>query len=443
LVERDSCIASVNRDFLPYPQNDIQNLFVRRCYVDVFDLLVKRIGYSEKSFAISGTPGIGKSLFFVYIMFQIVKGRLLNFKQILYQRGTSFECFYFKEKIVCDSKENAYILVRDPETLYIIDGRDSEPLLSSCVVLFISSPRSEQYKEFVKQKTAKQFFLPVWTFEELQNCRMCCYSSLPLDLICSRYQIYGGAARPVFHSDFTWMLEDMGAALADVDAVKGVRHIGSPTKIFQTTHTLLHIIVSDDGLYRFLHVDVASKYVGEQLWQLHHAQMIINMQEMFSGSPNEISRHLFEIYGHLIFSRGGKKLKCKNLEDESVSEITLEKLDGKRISFVKDKIPDVLEAYYYEPFDENFPAIDSFSPQGLFQFTVAPEHPIRGARILGKVSQLFQNPKLYFVVPPHRFERFKKQKFLASDGNSSVEPVPLLKQFVLELPVAVELANVY
>jgi uncharacterized membrane protein YagU involved in acid resistance len=31
--------------------------------------------------------------------------------------------------------------------------------------------------------------------------------------------------------------------------------------------------------------------------------MIINLQEMIGGSPNEISRHLFEIYGHLVFSK--------------------------------------------------------------------------------------------------------------------------------------------
>jgi hypothetical protein len=42
----------------------------------------------------------------------------------------------------------------------------------------------------------------------------------------------------------------MEEALADVDAVKGVRSIGIPTKIFATTHTLLHVIVSNDGLYQ-------------------------------------------------------------------------------------------------------------------------------------------------------------------------------------------------
>ena len=68
------------------------------------------------------------------------------------------------------------------------------------------------------------------------------------------------------------------------------------TRIFGTSHTLLHMIVSSDGLYNFLYVEIASKYVGEQLWMRHSAQMILNLQESFRGIPYEISRHLFETY---------------------------------------------------------------------------------------------------------------------------------------------------
>ena len=95
-----------------------------------------------------------------------------------------------------------------------------------------------------------------------------------------------------------------------------------------------------------------------------------------------------------------------------------------------------LTGSYFEPTDEdNFPAVDSLSPQGMFQFTVAAEHPIRGVNILGKLSKLYDEPKLYFVVPPHQFEKFKKQSFKAKQGTIEVVPVAGLKQYVLELPV--------
>ncbi|KAL5039123.1 squalene synthetase-like protein [Batrachochytrium dendrobatidis] len=68
-----------------------------------------------------------------------------------------------------------------------------------------------------------------------------------------------------------------------------------------------------------------------------------------------------------------------------------------------------LDGNYYEPTDDdNFAAIDSLSQQGMFQFTDDDEHPIREVDILTKLCNLYDEPKLYFVVPPHQFEGFKQ-----------------------------------
>ena len=167
--------------------------------------------------------------------------------------------------------------------------------------------------------------------------------------------------------------------------------------------------------------------------------MVTNLQEMFGGSPNEISRHLFEIYGHIVFSNGGKKVKCRCLDyDGIVTEFQLDSLNSDRITFGKNTIPaaEDLKGKYYEPTDDdNFPAVDSLSPQGMFQFTVAAEHPIRRVDILQKLCKLYADPTLYFVVPPRQFEKFKKQSFKAKGGNSEVKTIPKLKQYVLALPV--------
>ena len=71
----------------------------------------------------------------------------------------------------------------------------------------------------------------------------------------------------------------------------------------------------------------------------------------------------------------------------------------------------------------------------MFQFTVGAEHPIRGVRVLKQLCGLYADPKLYFVVPPHRFAKFKMQKFLEKQGSSQVGAVLGLKQYVLELEV--------
>ncbi|EPZ35982.1 hypothetical protein O9G_003897 [Rozella allomycis CSF55] len=78
----------------------------------------------------------------------------------------------------------------------------------------------------------------------------------------------------------------------------------------------------------------------------------------------------------------------------------------------------------------------------MFQFTVESEHPIRGIQVLQKICKLFKNqqkePKLFFVVPTHQFRSFKKQVFVGKSGNSSVQEIQELKQYVLELPVDIK-----
>jgi hypothetical protein len=304
----DECLQSPDDALLPYPQTKIKKIYIRKCYEDVFELFLKNI--ELESFAISGTPGIGKSLFFVYILHRLMKDfkrKTLPLKpnRIVYHIQNTYKCFDLEQQTVSIiTKLEAEVLVRETDSLYIVDGRTIS-VQPACISLYIASPRSDFYKDFVKQKTATEWYFPVWTREELQSCHCKCYSDLPIETLKERYLVYGGVARLVFYKDYSKNRpKTMEVALADVDAVKGVRNIGDLTNIFSVTHTLLHIIVSNDGLYQFTHVDIASKYVGEQLWIRHSAEMLTNLQEMFGGSPNEISKHLFEIYGHLVFSVG-------------------------------------------------------------------------------------------------------------------------------------------
>ena len=142
-----------------------------------------------------------------------------------------------------------------------------------------------------------------------------------------------------------------------------------------------------------------------QLWMRHSAQLM-------KSCPNEISRHLFEIYGHFVFSVGGRTLKCRCLDSGSVTEITLDALRSQKITFVKHTIPtaEELPGKYYE--HDTFPAIDSLTSQGMFQFTVVAEHPIRGVQILQRLCKMYVEPSssllfLHIGLQPlrNRFQR--------------------------------------
>ncbi|KAJ8328692.1 squalene synthetase-like protein [Batrachochytrium dendrobatidis] len=183
------------------------------------------------------SDSIGKSLFFVYILHRLMddfttKTLSLKPNRIVYQVGSSYKCFDLQQQLVTELELEVANIVWKQDTL--IQG--------------------------VRQtKDGKEWDFPVWTLDELQTCRRHCYPDVPIETINERYRMYGGVARSVFDI----VSNPMEKALADVDAVKGVRNIGFTIKLSANTHTLLHTIVSDDGQYRFLHVDIASRYVGE------------------------------------------------------------------------------------------------------------------------------------------------------------------------------------
>ncbi|KAI3644083.1 hypothetical protein MP228_010247 [Amoeboaphelidium protococcarum] len=443
------CIVSDNDAYLPYPQDKIFKLFVRKCYVDVFDLLMENVAVGREHFGISGTPGIGKSQFFLYILYRVMNDSPWKPKRIVYQVNQQFFCYDLrKHYVVALEPLQSSMLIHEQDTLYVIDGLYAVPLSSSCVTLFISSPLSDHFREYVMQKKATVWYLPVWTLEELSACRQECYSRFPQDTLLERFHMYGGVARSVFY-DFKvgvrYFREDpleMQMALADVDAVRSLREFISLSRTSDITHTLLHMAVgeSQGSPYKFRHVDLASKYVGEQLWDLRYAKMVTSLREMFGCSCSYFSKicsRLFKMYGHRVFSKGGMKLKCRNLEDGSEFELQLDSLTGWRTSIDYNNFLTRLLDTYHElsDNDDQLSAVDSFSKQGMFQFTVGAEHPIRSFKMLQRLCGLYASPKLYFVVPPHRFAQFQKQKFIEEHGGQQVEAIPGLIQYVLELEV--------
>ncbi|CAK4072042.1 unnamed protein product [Aphanomyces euteiches] len=68
----DTCIISADGKLLPHPNKALEMIFVLKCYDDIYALLVDKIVNGVKAFGISGTPGIGKSVFFLYMLYHLV-----------------------------------------------------------------------------------------------------------------------------------------------------------------------------------------------------------------------------------------------------------------------------------------------------------------------------------------------------------------------------------
>jgi hypothetical protein len=147
-------------------------------------------------------------------------------KQIIYQFKTAFHLF--KSDNVRDIDRNTTkMTARNPETFYVLDGLDADPVHSECLTLFISSPRSNIFKDWYTHAQTEPWYFPVWSLEELQECRKHCYPTISCDVVDGRYEKYGGNARYVF-----WPEGDppfIEGVVSDPDARKGIRSFGEPS----------------------------------------------------------------------------------------------------------------------------------------------------------------------------------------------------------------------
>lgn len=181
----EGCILSEKDASMPLLQDRIQRLYVRKCYTEVFQALSEKITSGCKRFGLSGAAGIGKSMFFGYILFRLVKDSPWKPKRVIFQKANQFICYDLKNHdVVVLGHLEAEVLVDDQESFYVIDGLYSYPLASSCITLFISSPRSTQFRQYIMQRNVTVYYFPVWTAYELSRCPAVCdsklFSELPL-----------------------------------------------------------------------------------------------------------------------------------------------------------------------------------------------------------------------------------------------------------------------
>ncbi|TPX67616.1 hypothetical protein CcCBS67573_g07447 [Chytriomyces confervae] len=286
----DGCIVSPSQAFLPYSPEKLKKLYVRLCYEDVFDLLVEGVEGGLKSFAITGTLGIGKSPFFIYLLYRLMKSRsvgtsqssprLLNATRIVFQTSEIYQCFdLVKQEVFHVEDVEVAKLVRESNTLYIITATDIPVIPSSCVTLFIAAPMSEEYQQFVKKARILKLCFPVWTELELKACRKYCYPDVPEELLLDRLWLFGGIPKYIFQSGLLVTHDDLEAALADKHAANRIRNAALDREMNGNVHMLMHMVVSEDGQYRYAKATMASKQITERLFDNYPEQMLFILQE--------------------------------------------------------------------------------------------------------------------------------------------------------------------
>ncbi|KAF0683296.1 hypothetical protein As57867_024568, partial [Aphanomyces stellatus] len=122
---------------------------------------------------ITGTPGIGKSLFLIYLLWNLVKaGKKVLFiyhPNLIYYNGLGgvFELREFPSAIEHSFWDESLWCLFDAK------GKNERHLSAipydNCKVVVSTSPRRDMINDFKKPPTPKIFYMPLWTEHELEQ----------------------------------------------------------------------------------------------------------------------------------------------------------------------------------------------------------------------------------------------------------------------------------
>ena len=191
----------------------LKRLYIRESYKDLFNIIWKNQKSKDLTkrlhrMAITGTPGIGKSVFLFYVMW-----RLANMKTtktvILHRRAHKRRIYIFQNEGCWRTRKISDIddLLDDPKTWYLTDALKPPPEERDSITILVSSPAGKYYETFIMYAgTAPLYYLPTWSLEELNIAAP--YFGVKPQLVESRFDKIGGIPRYVLEKD-----EDLGVRI--------------------------------------------------------------------------------------------------------------------------------------------------------------------------------------------------------------------------------------
>jgi NADH dehydrogenase [ubiquinone] 1 alpha subcomplex assembly factor 7 len=423
--EEDSFVPlPIRVEFLP-PR--MMSLFIRSFYRILYERIFFYFDEGLLGFAITGTPGIGKSVFLFYVLWRLARLEKQP-EAIVFHRAqddgliylfTSNGCFKTKTLSAVDP------FLSKKTTWYLTDTLDPPPTRTIMKTILVASPNRKHYKMFLKvHESVPLHYLEPWSLEELLMAAPS--YNLPADIVKERYHILGGVSRHVF-------------AIAKLSIEKTKGHISQAFQCFdfdqfslitsnmynakRISHRLVHLFINESTpdcteIYakfgsRFILEKALNNYIQSSKAKL------VDFLAVNKANPatKPLQGNLFEQFAHQQLSEGGL-FKYRSLEsvDDRTYDLTLPQRKVCTFYNIKECAD---KGSYYIPLDPNFPCIDAFVPSvGFFQMTVNVHHPIRKVQMADLVLTTEQT-KLIFVVPEYLFMTYRRQSFENKSSKSN------------------------
>jgi len=409
-------------------ENMGKNVVVRECYWQLYsdhirkwlfpkqDGKLRRIGV----FVITGTPGIGKSVFQGFVAAQLLSAGI----SIVIQRGTRWHSCKLDEGKTCATNHGKteptglldridYVLLGDPG-----GGVNTVPVLKrdkGCTLVF-SSTNFQNYGSAFKQagQHHELFFMTRWSKQELalhHNLVLPDFQSI--EDIGRAYDLLGGSLR--WLGELSKMQAEVGIDEAARKLIVDCLDTATYDSLLEAVQVSPHKIetnVTKSTLSLILQIETNNSDLRKPLVKLLDSDLALNTIHDFLKQKGERHRVMFlqsamdkPILGSLVgkvyercvldhFCGKGKKphkLKLQSLPSEAEAEVEVPnaKQDLPTLAAKRNHPADLVTDTLYAPHADNFPAADFFFLRGqdlwLLQTTKDDEH---GCNI-GAMCKLF------------------------------------------------------
>lgn len=399
-------------------------LFIRNCYKDLLNAVRNQ---QIRKLRISGNPGIGKTFFGYYLLYNLLKNdatvvydlHTMKNDIILFKDGKGF----YLNEILDHNTVRDYL--HDEKTWYIVDGK--QPNNSSVAkTILITSPMKDHYHDFDKGNSSIRI-MPVWSVEEIDYCRQNLFDSLNEDMVGQLYTKWGGVPRYILQGALNSDMQRLLQQAVDTCDEKIFQYIGGSNSREDVSHILVHMWTNIPGndvsgeesaeneneieqiaeeYYTETIIKFASEYVGEIIYERLKDSMIRRLQaevEACIESGKSINNAYFGCYFeqivHRIFRKGGT-FRVRSLEPNSDTTLQLYEDVNKQDEILKFlDVKSIENDKYYQPVSKTFPSIDAIvAPDKLFQITIATNHSIKMTGLNLLYEKLIKMRKSLFTL---------------------------------------------
>ena len=407
---------------------------------------------------ITGTSGIGKSLYLLYFMYALVRESIVNattVPTIFYKTREGESFLLLPDGNVMKSTMAIPVFTREtgvPNYVLIDSVVHSLDLQYGPHILVASNTKF--FKEFQKRITevgpkGKKIYMDQWSKGELH-----CISPYHLDILDLRYDIFGGSARNFKLSGLS--LSNDNPQYAIVESIielffNARRHTvieedWTNTKASITCAIVeqLNMVEETDSQEAFSSMFYQTLTTGQMTWATTFLKLLAG--KLLDTKALTISERLQQIIGTsgmcIMFEYQGHEALLKSKAQYTAKSL----VKNQRPASISFSVPNTLVLFraisdisalsaecYGVPAAGNFPCIDSImQPRTVFQFTTTRDHPGIEDKMSTIRAQLREkNVKrhcLIFVVPRELLADFPVQSgygdikqyvmtYLMSHGN--------------------------